>query len=85
MCNIIVYIHIGCAFNMMKCVDNKKPKEKQFSNVYYIVQTSPIMHTCGFTFSLARAKNLAKLVYQQTGEPGKIITFSRDELQELGY
>jgi ribosomal protein S6 len=58
---------------------------KRFKKVYYIVQTAPVLKTCGHTFSPQKAEALAQFVGQLTGQKGKIVEFTRNELRKLNY
>lgn len=58
---------------------------KEFSKVYYIVQTKPFLRTCGYSFSRKQAQAIAKDIRLLTGEKGKVIEFSRDELKDLEF
>lgn len=60
-------------------------KKLQFDKVYYIVQVVPLFKICGHTFDPKEAKALSKLVHRETGLAGRVIEFSRENLEELGY
>jgi hypothetical protein len=64
-------------------MNQKTPKK--FKTIYYIVQTTPVLKTCGQTFSPEVAEKLAIYVGQVTGAKAKIIQFTREELKELNY
>lgn len=60
-------------------------KKKNFTNVYYIAQVSPIYKICGFTFNSDKAKAMSNQVKKITGHSGRIIKFTRQELIDLEY
>jgi hypothetical protein len=57
--------------------------KKQFKTIFYVVQTRPILKTCGYTFDSKVANKMAWKIKQLTGVRGKVIEFSRDELSAL--
>lgn len=56
-----------------------------FNSVFYIVQTAPVFKTCGYTFEKSIAKKVAKVIQKYTGTPGRIVEFSREELDKLAF
>lgn len=59
--------------------------KERFEIVYFVVQTYPLFKTCGITFDKRRADALVFLIKKLTGQEGKIIQFTREELEELNY
>lgn len=62
-----------------------KANKPKFETIFYVVQTQPVLKTCGFTFDKTVAKKMRQKIGQLTGVPGKIIEFSREELKELNF
>lgn len=59
--------------------------KKKFKKIFYVVQTKPVLKTCGYTFNPKVAAHMAKKVGELTGVKGKIIEFTRDELDNLAF
>lgn len=62
-----------------------KANYNQFKVMYCIVQTRPLLSLCGITFTEEVAEDLAEYVGSVTGTKGKVISFTREELQTLDY
>lgn len=60
-----------------------KKTRPEFKNVYYVVQVLPKFNVCGYTFTKEQANQMSREVRKYTGVPGRIIEFSREQLQEL--
>jgi hypothetical protein len=58
---------------------------KKANHVYYVVQTQPVLRTCAITFEKDRAEKLSLYIKKLTGVKGKIVEFSKNELQELDF
>lgn len=58
---------------------------KRFNKVYYVIQTAPRFKVCGHSFSKKFAQFVASQIQPLTGEKGHVISFTREELQKLGY
>ena len=63
----------------------KENSPNKSNHVYYVVQTQPLLRTCAVTFSKEKARKLSLFVKEITGVPGKVIKFSKQELQELDF
>lgn len=58
---------------------------KTFEKAYYVVQVHPAFHVCGVTDTLLKAQKIAIAVKKMTGVVGKVVSFSREHLEELDY
>ena len=62
-----------------------KPEKPKFDKIYYILQTTPVFKTCGQVYSKEEAEEIAKYVRKLTGQPGKVVEFTRKELKRLDF
>jgi hypothetical protein len=60
-------------------------KTLRFSRVFYVAQTTPIFKICGYTFTLHEAESISGAILQVTGVAGRIIEFSRDDIESYGF
>ena len=58
---------------------------KKFSKVFYILQTRPKLRVCGYAFNKREARYVADEIQIVTGKKGRIVEFTRNELEDLGY
>ena len=56
---------------------------RRFKEVYYIIQTSPVLAKSTYTFSEKEAKKLCRIIQYVSGGTCKIVKFTRDELIQL--
>lgn len=62
------------------------PKDrKQFKKVYFVIQTIPHFSVCGYCFNKKEAEEVAKYVNMVTGTSGRVISFTRKQIQELNF
>ncbi|MGL5923710.1 hypothetical protein [Chroococcidiopsis sp.] len=60
-------------------------KTPRFTRVFYVAQVTPIIKICGYTFTLQEAELLSETIRHVTGTAGRIIEFSREEIESYEF